>query len=303
MRRARTTEMDAGATGDAAAARTAARLSDRPESRRWRLVVTEPAPGDWNMAVDEAMAHAHRDGEAPPTLRFYGWRPPALSLGYFQSVREEVDVEALRAAGVDLVRRPTGGRAILHDREVTYSVVISADLLPGDVISTYRTLAAGLLAGLRRLGAPAELSGGPPPGAPVAAGGEGSACFDTPSWYEVVAGGRKLAGSAQTRQGGVILQHGAIPIRLDAAALFGLLKVAPDARPRLAAALERKATDLAAALGREPAAAEVQEALAAGFAEALGLELVSAPLTPGERALAEELRRTKYGHPDWTMRR
>lgn len=274
--------------------------------RRWRLLVDEPAPGAWNMAVDEAIARAHAAGQTPPTLRFYAWAPAALSLGYFQRAAEEVDRAALARAGVDLVRRPTGGRAILHDREVTYSVVISSHLLPGDVISTYRTIAGGLLAGLRRLGAPVELSGGPSGGGPVdrpAAGGESAACFDAPSWYELVCGGRKLVGSAQTRSHGVILQHGAIPVRLDADALFALLRVPPEARPRLAAALAAKATDLARVLGREPAAAEVQAALTAGFEEALGVEFSPGRLTREEVDLAEKLRRSKYGHPDWTDRR
>ncbi|MEW5933385.1 MAG: biotin/lipoate A/B protein ligase family protein, partial [Bacillota bacterium] len=129
---------------------------------RWRLIRDGYHDGATNMAVDEAIMLAHARGEVPPTLRFYGWRPPALSLGYAQKAEREVDLEACRRAGVDVVRRPTGGRAVLHDREVTYSVVISTALFPGSVVETYRRLSAGLVEGLRLLGLQAEVQEGPP---------------------------------------------------------------------------------------------------------------------------------------------
>ncbi|OAT86349.1 lipoate--protein ligase family protein [Desulfotomaculum copahuensis] len=125
--------------------------------RKWRLLQTGAADGPANMAVDEAIMIHHSRGGVPPTLRFYRWDPPTLSLGYFQEPEREVNREACRRLGVGLVRRPTGGRAVLHDDEVTYSVVIAQKYLPGSVVETYRVLSGGLLAGLRLLGVPAEL--------------------------------------------------------------------------------------------------------------------------------------------------
>ncbi len=271
---------------------------DLPLERHWRLVVTPPAPGAWNMAVDEAIVEHHALGVVPPTLRLYGWRPAAISLGYFQSLAAEVDVQACAREGVDVVRRPTGGRAILHDREVTYSVVIAERLLPGDVVHTYRVLSLGLLAAVRRLGVAAELADVPP----VGAGGPTAACFDTPARYELEVGGRKLVGSAQTRREGVILQHGVVPFDLQAERLFLMLRVSAD-RGALARTLEQRATDLGRCMGRTPSVEEVQEALAGGFAGALGLELTAAPLSEGELRRAAELAGRKYGQPHWNERR
>ncbi|MCL4368048.1 MAG: lipoate--protein ligase family protein [Actinobacteria bacterium] len=269
-----------------------------PLQRRWRLLITPPAPGAWNMAVDEAILEHHAGGVVPPTLRLYAWQPPALSLGYFQSLAE-VDLEACRQAGVQVVRRPTGGRAILHDREVTYSVVISEQWLPGDVLQTYLVLSRGLLAAVRGLGAQADLADAAPGGA----GGPTAACFDTPSRYELEVEGRKLVGSAQTRREGVILQHGAIPLDLQAERLFRMLKVSVAKRQLLAKALEARATDLNRCLGRQVAAGEVQDAVARGFGEALGLQLHLEALTDSELRRAEALVASKYGHPSWTNRR
>src|SRR3989454_558532 len=180
----------------------------------WRLLVDAPAGGALNMAVDEVLLDAVAAGTAPPTLRFYEWKPPCLSLGYFQPF-DVVDVDGCRALGVDVVRRPTGGRAILHDRELTYSVALPASVLgqDGGVLPSYYRLSLALQDGLRRLGVPATL-------APESAGGSaahGPVCFDRPSAHEILLHGRKLVGSAQMRRGGGLLQHGSILIepRID----------------------------------------------------------------------------------------
>src|ERR1700736_340121 len=125
----------------------------------WRLLLDPPAAGGWNMAVDEVLLDGVAEGSAPPTLRFYEWAPPCLSLGYFQPF-EVVDVDGCRSLGVDVVRRPTGGRAILHDRELTYSVALPASVLGSDggVLPSYYRLRLALQEGLRRLGVPATLA-------------------------------------------------------------------------------------------------------------------------------------------------
>src|SRR6266568_985857 len=175
--------------------------SSASTSDGWRLLLDKPASGAWNMAVDEVLLDGVATGTAPPTLRFYEWTPPCLSLGYFQPF--------------DVVRRPTGGRAILHDRELTYSIALPASVLgqDGGVLPSYYRLSLALQDGLRRLGVPATL-------APESAGSSaahGPVCFDRPSAHAILLPGRKLVGSAQMRRGGGLLQHGSILIepRID----------------------------------------------------------------------------------------
>src|ERR1700693_6058709 len=164
----------------------------------WRLLLDPPAAGAWNMAVDEVLLDGSAAGSAPPTLRFYQWAPPCLSLGYFQAF-DVVDVAGCRRLGVDVVRRPTGGRAILHDRELTYSVALPLRLLGDDgaVLPSYHRLSLGLECGLKRLGVPVVLA---PEAAAQASPDHGPVCFDQPSAHEILLDGRKLVGSAQVRR-------------------------------------------------------------------------------------------------------
>ncbi|MDI6871511.1 MAG: hypothetical protein QME79_09190 [Bacillota bacterium] len=273
-----------------------------PVGETWRLLDTGFASGAWNMAVDEALMETVGRGEAPPTLRFYGWNPPALSLGYFQDREQEIDLEGCAAQGFDCVRRPTGGRAVLHAEEVTYAVVVPEGhprFSGSSVSETYRAIGEGLAAGLRRLGAPAEM-------APAKhRGGERSAaCFDSPSFYELVVKGRKLVGSAQVRRSGAILQHGSILLRFDPDQLLRCLALpSRSARERLRRALVDGVASLEGVLGRVPAFTEVVEAVAAGVAEVFGVVLAPGELTPGECSRAEELVRLKYATEAWNGRR
>jgi lipoate-protein ligase A len=270
----------------------------------WRLLVTPPADGALNMATDEAILHAIADGEGRPTLRFYQWAPPCLSLGYNQPYRH-VDEAACLRLGYTWVRRPTGGRAILHCDELTYSVIAPADepRVVGGIVESYRRLSTGLLAGLRALGAAAvqaqeEKVLNPQPGA---------ACFDTPSNYEIVAGGKKLIGSAQMRRRGVILQHGALPLTGDLDRIFACLSAAQDGsagadgapRPE---SLRGYAGTLEQALGRPVAFEEAAAALAWGFEHALNLRLEAGDLTDYERGLVDRLCRTQYANLEWNRR-
>src|SRR5439155_18887308 len=182
--------------------------SSASTSDGWRLLLDKPSSGAWNMAVDEVLLDGVAAGTAPPTLRFYEWTPPCLSLGYFQPF-DVVDLDGCRALGVDVVRRPTGGRAILHDRELTYSIVLPAAVLgqDGGVLPSYYRLSLALQDGLRRLGVPATLA---PASAAPSTAVHGPACFDRPSAHEILLNRRKLVGSAQVRRGGAILQHRSI---------------------------------------------------------------------------------------------
>ncbi|HNS02252.1 MAG TPA: lipoate--protein ligase family protein [Anaerolineae bacterium] len=266
----------------------------------WRLLITPPAAGAWNMAVDEAIAaHAGR-GETPPTLRFYQWQPACVSLGRHQPLAD-IDLARCAALGYDLVRRPTGGRAILHTDELTYSVAGRQEdpLLAGAVLDSYLRLSQGLLVGLEGLGL--RVAKAPPSGRANA--DAGPVCFEVPSAYEIVAGGKKLVGSAQSRRGGWVLQHGTLPLVGDVTRLVEVV-VFPDEAER---SLQRellagRATTVEAALGRVVNFDEAAKALAAGFGQALGIHLEAGELSPGEIAAAEALQRQVYGHEEWTGR-
>jgi lipoate-protein ligase A len=262
----------------------------------WRLLVTDPLDGPTNMAVDEALLRSRIAGSGPPTVRFYGWRPATVSLGYAQSIHQTVDRARCGALGIGLVRRPTGGSALLHEPpegEVTYSVVARGGDFAGadDVLETYRVVGHGLVAGLARLGVAAEL-------APLVrgrreAGGLPAFCFRRTGAYEIAVGGKKLVGSAQRRQRGAFLQHGAVVLDSDPARIRAVFPGEADPTTSM--------TTLADALGSRPGFGAVVEALAAGLAETLGAPLVPASLSPGETALAEALVAGKYGTEAWTV--
>ena len=277
----------------------------------WRLLNTGYADGATNMAVDEAILLAVAEGKAPPTLRFYGWQPPCLSIGYNQSAGE-VDVERCRERGVDFVRRPTGGRAVLHADELTYSVVAPQDepRVAGGVIESYRRLSQGLIAGLRALGVDVHqaLTPTPPSPLPLSQSREGrrgaeAVCFEVPSAYEITVGGRKLVGSAQVRRRGCVLQHGSLPLAGDMARIIDFLRVPEEKREELKRELRERATSLGEALGRAVPFKEAARALAEGFAQALNLRLVPGGLSERELALAEQLRRERYATREWNFRR
>src|SRR5213080_2764433 len=192
----------------------------------WRLLLDKPASGAWNMAVDEVLLDGVAAGAAPPTLRFYEWVPACLSLGYFQPF-SVVNLDGCRGLGIDIVRRPTGGRAILHDRELTYSVALPASILGHDagILPSYRRLSLALQAGLQRLGIDVSLA--PESEAPTRAA-HGPACFDRPSAHEILLRGRKVVGSAQVRRAGALLQHGSIVIEPRIETLVACLRLDED---------------------------------------------------------------------------
>ncbi len=269
-------------------------------STTWRLLITDPAPGSWNMAVDEAIAILAAAGRSPTTLRFYSWQPPTVSLGRHQPLAD-IDRDRLERAGYGLVRRPTGGRAILHIDELTYSVAGPAGdgTLSGPVLDTYNRLSEGLMLGLRRLGLPVNKA---PAGA--RAGAEaGPVCFEVPSAYELCVDGRKIMGSAQSRRRGYVLQHGSLPLWGDITRLVDVLAV-PDEEAREAwrAALARRATTLEAALGRRVSFWEAAAVLVDGLTSVLGIDLEEGRLMDEELTLARELEAMVYAHPDWLGR-
>jgi lipoate-protein ligase A len=258
------------------------------------------------MAIDEALLEVYAASGGLPMLRFYTWSPPALSLGYGQQIEADVNVERCRALGIDVVRRPTGGRAVLHDHEITYSVVIREDdpLAAMGVLASYLTISRALIRGLSYLGIAAELIPLRRP-APVPAHVMSPVCFGMPSSYEVAVAGRKIIGSAQRRSQGVIMQHGSLPITLDRDTLFTVLQSSRGMplSSREEETFRMRMTTLQEAGGRSYDYAEVVTALARGFAETWDIELRPDDLTAEERRLSDHLRATKYATDTWTWQR
>jgi lipoate-protein ligase A len=235
-------------------------------------------------------------------LRFFSWEPPCLSIGYNQAMMDEVDITKCQQAGVDVVRRPTGGRAILHTDELTYSIVApqGEPRVAGGVVESYRRLSVGLVKGLRLLEvdvAQAEARHGQD--ADVSA-----ACFDAPSAYEVTAGGRKLVGSAQVRRKKVVLQHGSLPLQGDIARIcYHLVVPSEEQREELRRELRARATSLELVLGRVVSFAQVVEALVKGFSQALNLHLEPGELSEHELTLVRRFRQEKYTAEAWNFRK
>ena len=263
-------------------------------TRTWRLLVTEPTDGATNLAIDEALWRGRRAGTSPPTLRFFAWAPPTVSLGYGQRLDDHVDVGACARLGVGLVRRPTGGSAIYHDgpgRELTYSVAASADDLGvgDDLLLTYEWIGRALRRGLRALGADAELMAARRP-----EGLSPAFCFAHTATYELEIAGRKVVGSAQRRQGASFLQHGAVLLGVDEPRLRTLF---PRTRDPLATL-----TTLETALGRRPSFDEVAAALAMAFETEHDLTLTPGGLAAAEVEAMERLALEKYATDAWTHR-
>lgn len=265
---------------------------------QWRLLNTGYRTGAQNMAIDEALLRQVAAGRSQPVVRFYGWSPPCVSLGYFQDTRKAVNLEACLELGVDYVRRPTGGRAVLHEHEVTYSLVVPGEHLPKGVTESYRFLSEGILRGLQDLGVPAKMVPGKKGSGPASA-----ACFDAASWYEIAVDGRKLVGSAQVRQEGVVLQHGSILLRFDPERLAYLLSGDQAAASRLIQLLTESVADLEGVLGRRVEFSEVAAALSVGWEKTLGITLVPSVLTAEEEKLAQVLIQEKYGREEWNANR
>lgn len=277
----------------------------------WRFIESGPCSPAENMAVDEAILIAHSEGKVQPTVRFYRWNPPTLSIGYFQKAAEEVDLQRVGQERIGFVRRPTGGRAVLHDRELTYSMIVSENYpgMPKSVTEAYRVLSEGLVLGFRHLGLQADLARLATEEEKQKYASAGSAaCFDSPSWYELVVEGKKAAGSAQTRSRGVILQHGSILLDLDIDLLFSLLQFANDKiKERMKHSFSQKAVainDIMRRLGRKAVDwGQAEKAFKQGIAEGLGISWNEQPLSAYERQLAERLIAEKYGNEAWNLKR
>ncbi len=267
----------------------------------WRLIHTSPARGAWNMAVDESILEHIGRGEAQATLRLYAWSPACLSLGHAQPFAD-VDVKRLQEHGWEVVRRATGGRAILHTDELTYSVTGSAaePMLLGGVLESYSQLAQALLFAIRELGLPVEIH-------EHATESRGQnlnpVCFEIPSTYEITVQGKKLIGSAQARKKEGVLQHGSLPLSGDLTRICQALIFKDEAARK--AAVQRllsRATTVESVLGRRVDWETAAQAFARGFEAQLGIHFERGELSVSESRRANELMEEKYAHPSWTER-
>ena len=265
----------------------------------WRLILDEPAPGAWNMAVDEVLLDGVAARNAPPTLRFYGWKPACLSLGYFQSFAV-VDRDACRALGIDIVRRPTGGRAILHDRELTYSIALPATMLGHDrgILPSYHRISRALQAGFAQLGLATTMA---PESAAPTEPEHGPICFDRPSAHEILMRGRKLVGSAQVRRSEALLQHGSILIEPQISTMLRCLR-SPAVTPldRGSTRIDDGVIGLADVGVRDPAS--IAAAIAAALGREFNVALVVGELDAREVADSRYLTGSKYETEEWTER-
>ncbi|MEM6282360.1 MAG: biotin/lipoate A/B protein ligase family protein [Chloroflexota bacterium] len=267
--------------------------------REWRLIYSEPMEGAANMAADEAILRAVAAKKQPPTLRVYGWNPFSLSLGYGQRIRD-ADLDRIIDNGWTLVRRPTGGRAILHGDELTYSVTLPEDhpIAAGGIIETYLRLSNGLMLAMERMGLNVQAD---PDGDEET--GKGPVCFEVPSKYEITVGGKKLIGSAQLRRGGGVLQHGTLPLYGDIARICDALAYASeDTREQAKAQVRERAATMADA-GLTVTWDMAATALAIGMAQALDIELEDGDMSDEELKEAEKLYTGVYTTEAWNAKR
>ncbi len=274
---------------------------------KWYFINSGPCRPSYNMALDEALLEFHSKGEIPPVIRFYEWNPATLSIGYFQSTKKDINFDAIKEQNIGFVRRPTGGRAVLHDSELTYSIIVTEEYpdMPPTVTEAYRVLSEGLLLGFQNLGLNAYFS--------IPDSEEkildlkkpkSAVCFDAPSWYELVVEGKKVAGSAQTRQKGVILQHGAILLDLDEDKLLSVFKFSSaEAKEKMRIKLPEKAVAINRLTDREITISDCVKAFRKGFEDALNIELIEYELTDEQKHYVNELEKNKYLTDEWNFKK
>ncbi|MFB5662021.1 biotin/lipoate A/B protein ligase family protein [Alteribacillus sp. HJP-4] len=277
------------------------------DKETWYFINSGTRSPAYNMAMDEMLLSWNSEGSMPPVVRFYGWDPPTLSVGYFQKVLKEINMEAVKKHNLGFVRRPTGGRGVLHDKELTYSVIVPEDhpLMPASVTEAYRVISEGILQGFRHLGLQADFSV-PKTKEEEAAlkNPRSSVCFDASSWYELVVEGRKIAGSAQTRQKGVILQHGSIILDINEDQLFDLFNYPSEkVRERMQRAFKNKAVAINEIAEQPISMDELTAAFHKGFAEGLNVKWKKYTVSEEEEKQILELANKRYNSAEWNFKR
>lgn len=272
--------------------------------QKWRLINCGEQNGAWNMALDEALLNAVDRGESAPVLRLYRWNPATVTLGYFQQGSDVVNLEACREFGYSVVRRITGGRAVLHDQEVTYAVISPEQnsIFPGGVARNYHVIAEVLRATLADFGLQATISSGRKDNK-GAVGVEKSACFTAPAMSELVLNGRKMTGSAQKRLSTAFIQHGSIPLQIDAERLYRTLNTGNQVdQDRRIARLTERIGWMNHFLNQPVEVSAVEKRLVRQFQQVVAVDFVDDVPNRSETDEANRLLKEKYANPDWVLR-
>jgi len=254
-------------------------------SDRWRLLKLDVFDAYTNMAIDESIMRARKEGLVPNTLRLYRWNPSAVSIGYFQSMTLEVDLDAAKRLGIDVIRRITGGGAVYHDYngEITYSLIVPVGEanIPIRVIDSYKKICNGLVLGLKKLGIQAEFK-------PI---------------NDIIVNGMKISGSAQTRKYNVILQHGTLLVDVDVDKMFTVLKVPNEKiRDKIISSVKERVTSIRHVTQESYDFDYIAQKLVDGFSEALNVDFEVGELTEFEKSLVPTLRK-RYMSKEWLFLR
>lgn len=271
----------------------------------WRFLNTAFGNAFFNMATDEQLVRSVAAGASPPTIRVFGWKPPAVSFGYAQKIGKEVDLDEASRRGIDVVRRPTGGRAVLHWNEFTYSVVCPTDhqILGGNISAVYRAISGCLVAGLRTLCVDARLEPGHAPVPSPRGKDVTSPCFSSTSQYEITLGGKKLVGSSQRRIGETVLQHGSLLIGPEHKQIVDLMPAGHKRLQRVYAdQLDEQTISLHEAGHADLGYDQLVDGIRQGFEDTLATDLVDISLSDDEQSSIEDLVAHKYATPDWNHR-
>jgi lipoate---protein ligase len=249
-------------------------------TEEWRLLETGLKTAAENMAIDRAILVAHSQNKVPPTVRFYGWDPPAISIGYFQNLNDEIDLQSCKQYKVDYVRRITGGGAVFHEDEVTYSLVIqeSHPQISKNILESYGHICQAIIQGLFYLEIDSQY-------API---------------NDIVVNGKKISGNAQTRKYQTVLQHGTILMDVDVDKMFRILKVPNEKiKGKLIANVKERVTSLTHEKNEKFTFKEVSDVLRMGFEETFDVNLEHGELTEGEKELAHSFEKDYFGSREW----
>ena len=251
---------------------------------KWRYLITGGNSAAKNMAIDKAVLIANSENKVFPTVRFYNWLPPAISIGYFQNLEEEVDLLKCEKSGVDYVRRITGGGAVFHEKELTYSIVIpeSHPEISKNIMESYGRICGAVIRGLKQLGINSEY-------VPI---------------NDIIHKGKKISGNAQTRKLKTVLQHGTVILDVDVDKMFSVLRVPNEKiKDKMISDVKQRVTSIKHILGKEISFSDATVAMKKGFEEEFGIELVEDVLTDYELNLTEKFEKEYFSAKDWNFKR
>lgn len=253
-------------------------------TEEWRFLNTGFNDAFYNMAVDRAIMVASSEDRIPPTVRFFAWKPSAISIGYFQSLDEEVDINKCNSLNIDYVRRITGGGAVFHEKELTYSIVIPENHheMPGNILESYKRICGAVMRGLEN--------------------------FDVPCTYrpinDILSDGKKISGNAQTRQKNTILQHGTILLDVDVEKMFSLLRVSNEKmKDKLIKNVKESVTSVKHVAGRDVSYNDLLDDIKKGFEEEFDIVLIDGSLSDYEKELVKDFKQNIFSDKNWNHKR